>query len=248
MSKPNNSFVSPPKKLLQKKFDKFAEEIIKQLQKNGHDAYLVGGCIRDQLIDIPAKDFDVATSATPEQIRKIFKASRIIGKRFKLVHVYKGSQVIEVSTFRASGAKSNQEKIVKDQLGKILRDNVWGTIEEDCERRDFTINSLYFDPIQKKLFDKHQGINDSYKRKIVSIGDPMLRFEEDPVRSLRAVRFATKLNFKIDKQIKDAIYEKGHLLSSISNARRFDEFNKIFMHGKAQHNFEKLETFDLLKH
>ena len=248
MSNPNNSFVNPPKKLLQNKFDKFAEEIIKQLQKNGHDAYLVGGCIRDQLIDIPAKDFDVATSATPEQIRKIFKASRIIGKRFKLVHVYKGSQVIEVSTFRASGAKSNQEKIVKDQLGKILRDNVWGTIEEDCERRDFTINSLYFDPIQKKLFDRHQGVNDSYKRKIVSIGDPMLRFEEDPVRSLRAVRFATKLNFKIDKQIKDAIYEKGYLLSSISNARRFDEFNKIFMHGKAQHNFEKLETFDLLKH
>ena len=119
MSNPNNSFVSPPKKLLQNKFDKFAEEIIKQLQKNGHDAYLVGGCIRDQLIDIPAKDFDVATSATPEQIRKIFKASRIIGKRFKLVHVYKGSQVIEVSTFRASGAKSNQEKIVKDQLGKF---------------------------------------------------------------------------------------------------------------------------------
>ncbi len=248
MSKPNNSFVSPPKKLLQNKFDKFAEEIIKQLQKNGHDAYLVGGCIRDQLIDIPAKDFDVATSATPEQIRKIFKASRIIGKRFKLVHVYKGSQVIEVSTFRASGAKSNQEKIVKDQLGKILRDNVWGTIEEDCERRDFTINSLYFDPIQKKLFDRHQGVNDSYKRKIVSIGDPMLRFEEDPVRSLRAVRFATKLNFKIDKQIKDAIYEKGYLLSSISNARRFDEFNKIFMYGKAQHNFKKLENFNLLKH
>ena len=248
MSNPNNSFVSPPKKLLQNKFDKFAEEIIKQLQKNGHDAYLVGGCIRDQLIDIPAKDFDVATSATPEQIRKIFKASRIIGKRFKLVHVYKGSQVIEVSTFRASGAKSNQEKIVKDQLGKILRDNVWGTIEEDCERRDFTINSLYFDPIQKKLFDRHQGVSDSYKRKIVSIGDPMLRFEEDPVRSLRAVRFATKLNFKIDKQIKDAIYEKGYLLSSISNARRFDEFNKIFMYGKAQHNFEKLRTFGLLKH
>jgi tRNA nucleotidyltransferase/poly(A) polymerase len=103
LSNPNNSFVSPPKKLLQNKFDKFAEEIIKQLQKNGHDAYLVGGCIRDQLINIPAKDFDVATSATPEQIRKIFKASRIIGKRFKLVHVYKGSQVIEVSTFRASG-------------------------------------------------------------------------------------------------------------------------------------------------
>ena len=177
MSNPNNSFVSPPKKLLHNKFDKFAEEIIKQLQKNGHDAYLVGGCIRDQLIDIPAKDFDVATSATPEQIRKIFKASRIIGKRFKLVHVYKGSQVIEVSTFRASAAKSNQEKIVKDQLGKILRDNVWGTIEEDCERRDFTINSLYFDPIKKKLFDRHQGVNDYYKRKIVSIGEPMLRFE-----------------------------------------------------------------------
>ena len=113
MSKPNNSFVSPPKKLLQNKFDKFAEEIIKQLQKNGHDAYLVGGCIRDQLIDIPAKDFDVATSATPEKIRKIFKASRIIGKRFKLVHVYKGSQVIEVSTFRASGANQIKKRLLR---------------------------------------------------------------------------------------------------------------------------------------
>jgi len=231
------------------KISKFAISVISELQKNDFQAYLVGGCVRDSLAGIEPKDFDIATDATPEQVRKIFKASRIIGRRFKLVHVFNSAELLEVATFRSGNNKTEDESnLIKDESGKILRDNVWGTLDQDCYRRDFTINALYYCPISKKIEDKNNGLSHIHKKLIVSIGDPQLRFEEDPVRSLRAIRFSNKLGFKIDSQIKNAIYDKGHLLSSISNARLFDEFCKIFLGGLGEKNFNKLCSFNLNKH
>ena len=224
-------------------------EIVKKLKQSGFQGYLVGGCVRDSLVGIKAKDFDVSTDATPEEVRKIFRASRIIGKRFRLVHVFSRNELIEVSTFRANASKKDDGSgVVKDSEGKILRDNVWGTLEEDCIRRDFSINALYFDPIENKLCDFHNGLQHIQKKILVSIGDPLIRFEEDPVRSLRAIRFSSKLDFKISNDVKDAIYQKGHLLGNISNARMFDEFCKIFLTKKALNNFNKLDSFGVLKY
>ena len=231
-----------------KKISKFAISIVKDLQDKNFQAYLVGGCVRDLLCGIEPKDFDIATNATPEQIRKIFKASRIIGKRFKLVHVFNRSELIEVATFRSGEDSSDIGNLVTDQSGKIIRDNIWGTLEEDTYRRDFTINALYYCPFTQKIADHNDGMKHVHEKIIVSIGDPQKRFAEDPVRSLRAIRFSNKLNFKIDKDIKDAIYDKGDLLSSISNARLFDEFCKIFLNGMAEKNFKKLLSFGLNKY
>tara|TARA_B100001093_G_scaffold509403_1_gene573332 strand:+ start:857 stop:2089 length:1233 start_codon:yes stop_codon:yes gene_type:complete len=228
-----------------KKISKFAISIVEELQKNKFQAYLVGGCVRDLMCGITPKDFDIATNATPNEIRKIFKASRIIGKRFKLVHIFNRSELIEVATFRSGVDEANEGNLVTDHSGKILRDNIWGTLEQDTFRRDFTINALYYCPISRKIEDYNSGINHIHKKKIVSIGDPMKRFSEDPVRSLRAIRFSNKLDFKIDKDIKNAIYKKGHLLENISNARLFDEFCKIFLGGIAEKNFNKIVSFNL---
>ena len=230
-----------------KKISKFAISIIEDLQKNKFQAYLVGGCVRDLLCGLDPKDFDIATDATPEQVRKIFKASRIIGRRFKLVHVFNRSELIEVATFRSGEINSNDGELVKDQSGKIIRDNTWGNLDQDTYRRDFTVNALYYCPKRKKIIGHKDGMSDIHKKSIVSIGDPKKRFSEDPVRSLRAIRFSNKLKFKIDTKIKDAIYEKGHLLSSISNARIFDEFCKMFLNGMAEKNFNKLNSFRLSK-
>ncbi len=232
-----------------KKISKFAISVVNDLQKNNFQAYLVGGCVRDALTGIEPKDFDIATNATPEQVRKVFKASRIIGKRFKLVHVFNRSELLEVATFRAGNNQSQQDSnLITDSSGKIIRDNVWGTLQEDCHRRDFTVNALYYCPISKEIEDHNDGLKHINKKIIVSIGDPLRRFEEDPVRSLRAIRFSNKLNFKIDNLVKEAIYEKGHLLSDISNARLFDEFCKIFLNGMGEKNFTKLCSFNLNKH
>ncbi len=250
MNKKNKaSSAKIPKILKEDKFSPFAIEIVKKLKQSGFQGYLVGGCVRDSLVGIKAKDFDVSTNATPEEVRKIFRSSRIIGKRFRLVHVFSKNELIEVSTFRAHASKENNSSgVVKDSEGKILRDNVWGTLEEDCIRRDFSINALYFDPIEKQLCDFHNGLQHIQKKILVSIGDPLIRFEEDPVRSLRAIRFSSKLNFKISNDVKEAIYQKGHLLGNISNARMFDEFCKIFLTKNALNNFNKLESFGVLKY
>jgi len=243
------SSVKTPKTLKENKFSPLAIEVVKKLKQSGFQGYLVGGCVRDSLVGIKAKDFDVSTDATPEEVRKIFRSSRIIGKRFRLVHVFSRNELIEVSTFRANASKQdNGSGVVKDSEGKILRDNVWGTLEEDCIRRDFSINALYFDPIENHLCDFHNGLQHIQKKILVSIGDPLIRFEEDPVRSLRAIRFSSKLNFKIANDVKEAIYQKGHLLGNISNARMFDEFCKIFLTKKALDNFNKLDAFGVLKH
>ena len=231
-----------------KKISKFAISIVKDLKDKNFQAYLVGGCVRDLLCGIEPKDFDIATNATPEQIRKTFKASRIIGKRFKLVHVFNRSELIEVATFRSGEDSSNKGSLVTDHSGKIIRDNIWGTLEEDTFRRDFTLNALYYCPITQKIEDHNDGMRHIHEKVIVSIGDPQKRFSEDPVRSLRAIRFSNKLKFKIDSDIKKAIYDKGHLLSNISNARLFDEFCKIFLSGMAEKNFNKLTSFGLNKY
>ena len=231
-----------------KKISKFAISIVKDLKDKNFQAYLVGGCVRDLLCGIEPKDFDIATNATPEQIRKTFKASRIIGKRFKLVHVFNRSELIEVATFRSGEDSSNKGSLVTDRSGKIIRDNIWGTLEEDTFRRDFTVNALYYCPITQKIEDHNDGMRHIHEKVIVSIGDPQKRFSEDPVRSLRAIRFSNKLKFKIDSDIKKAIYDKGHLLSNISNARLFDEFCKIFLSGIAEKNFNKLTSFGLNKY
>ncbi|MDC1021558.1 polynucleotide adenylyltransferase PcnB [Gammaproteobacteria bacterium] len=250
MNKKNKaSKVKTPKILKEDKFSPFAIEIVKKLKQSGFQGYLVGGCVRDSLVGIKAKDFDVSTDATPEEVRKLFRSSRIIGKRFRLVHVFNRNELIEVSTFRSNASKqSNISEVVKDSEGKILRDNVWGTLEEDCVRRDFSINALYFDPIESDLRDFHNGLNHIQKKILVSIGDPLVRFEEDPVRSLRAIRFSSKLNFKISNDVKEAIYQKGYLLGNISNARMFDEFCKIFLTKNALNNFNKLDSFGILKY
>jgi len=231
-----------------KKINKFSISIIKDLQKNNFQAYLVGGCVRDLMCGLEPKDFDIATDATPEQVRKIFKASRIIGRRFKLVHVFNRSELIEVATFRAGDDSSNNNNLIKDTSGKIIRDNIWGDLEQDTYRRDFTVNALYYCPISQKIVGHKDGLKHIHEKSIVSIGDPLKRFSEDPVRSLRAIRFSNKLDFKIDKDIKEAIYEKGHLLSDISNARLFDEFCKIFLSGMAEKNFNKLSSYGLSKY
>ena len=250
MNKTNKvSSTKIPKILKESKFSPLAIEVIKKLKHSGFQGYLVGGCVRDSLVGIKAKDFDVSTDATPEEVRKIFRSSRIIGKRFRLVHVFSRNELIEVSTFRANASKKvNGSGVIKDSEGKILRDNVWGTLEEDCIRRDFSINSLYFDPIENNLCDFHSGLQHIQKKILVSIGDPLIRFEEDPVRSLRAIRFSSKLDFKISNDVKEAIYQKGHLLGNISNARMFDEFCKIFLTKKAFNNFNKLNSFGVLKY
>tara|TARA_B100001094_G_scaffold201198_1_gene195185 strand:+ start:294 stop:1526 length:1233 start_codon:yes stop_codon:yes gene_type:complete len=231
-----------------KKINKFSISIIKDLQKNNFQAYLVGGCVRDLMCGLEPKDFDIATDATPEQVRKIFKASRIIGRRFKLVHVFNRSELIEVATFRAGDDSSNNNNLIKDTSGKIIRDNIWGDLEQDTYRRDFTVNALYYCPISQKIVGHKDGMKHIHEKSIVSIGDPVKRFSEDPVRSLRAIRFSNKLDFKIDKDIKEAIYEKGNLLSDISNARLFDEFCKIFLSGMAEKNFNKLSSYGLSKY
>lgn len=250
MNKKNNQSTSKtPKVLNESKFSPLSLEIIKKLKKSGFQAFVVGGCVRDLLSGIKPKDFDVSTNATPEEIRKIFRSSRIIGRRFRLVHVFSRSELIEVSTFRANTSRNeNNSEVLKDAEGKILRDNVWGTLEEDCIRRDFSVNALYFDPLQGVLYDFHNGLQHIQKKILVSIGDPQLRFEEDPVRSLRAIRFSSKLNFKISNEVKEAIYNKGHLLGNISNARMFDEFCKIFLTKHALENFKKLNSFGVLKY
>ena len=250
MNKTNKaSSTKIPKILKESKFSPLAIEVVKKLKVSGFKGYLVGGCVRDSLVGIIAKDFDVSTDATPEEVRKIFRSSRIIGKRFRLVHVFSRNELIEVSTFRANASKKdNSSGVIKDSEGKILRDNVWGTLEEDCIRRDFSINALYFDPIENNLCDFHSGLQHIQKKILVSIGDPLIRFEEDPVRSLRAIRFSSKLDFKISNDVKEAIYQKGHLLGNISNARMFDEFCKIFLTKKAFNNFNKLNSFGVLKY
>ena len=232
-------FIKP--KIDVSRISKHALEIILSLQKNNYEAYIVGGAIRDILIDQNPKDFDIATSATPEQIRKLFKKSRIIGRRFKLVHVLDGRNIIEVSTFRA---KPQEREIMANG---VERDNAYGTLKEDAERRDFTSNSIYFNPTNKKLIDFYGGIDDIKNKQLTIIGIPEIRFREDPVRILRAIRFAAKLDLSINSDITSIIHKNINLLENIPYSRLFDEVMKLFLTGHALKSVILFNKFNLSK-
>jgi poly(A) polymerase len=216
-------------------------KVLYKLQKEGYDAYLVGGCVRDLLLGREPKDFDVVTNAYHEQIRKVFRNCRLIGRRFRLAHVHFGREVIEVATFRGVGEKQNDEQVLNKE-GRLLRDNVYGAIEEDVWRRDFTVNALYYNIKDFSVVDYVGGMADHQAATLRLIGDPETRFREDPVRMLRAVRFAVKLGFKLHPDCEKSMHEVAELLSSIPSARLYDEALKLFLSGYA------LQTFEMLRH
>ncbi|MCL2162300.1 MAG: polynucleotide adenylyltransferase PcnB [Betaproteobacteria bacterium] len=204
-----------------------AVKVCATLQDRGHQAYIVGGAIRDLLIGHLPKDYDVATSATPEEVRALFRRSRIIGRRFKIVHVLNGLETIEVSTFRAA---QNAET---DQHGRVLADNSYGSQAEDAIRRDFTVNALYYDPLTETIVDYHHGVADLQQKTLRVIGEPRARYREDPVRMLRAVRLAAKLGLIIDPAARAPIRDMAILLENVPTARLFDETLKLLMSGNA---------------
>ena len=195
------------------------------LRAHNHAAYIVGGAVRDLLLGVVPKDYDVATDAHPEEIHRLFRRSHLIGRRFKLVHVLFGQETVEVSTFRAG------EGGEADAHGRLLRDNVYGTRVQDAARRDFTANALYYDPHDETVLDYHGGFTDVRKKTMRIIGDPGLRFREDPVRMLRAVRFAAKLGFSIDQKTRAPIRELADLLENVPSARLFEEMLKLLLSG-----------------
>ena len=220
-----------------------ALKVLYRLKNAGFAGYLVGGSVRDLLLGREPKDFDVVTDATPEQIRELFRNSRLIGRRFRLAHIRYGSEIIEVSTFRAPHHIANGEGHVID--GQIIRDNVYGDIDDDVWRRDFTVNALFYNIEDYTVVDYVDGMRDIKSCHIRLIGDPEQRFIEDPVRLLRAVRFAAKLGFKINHDAEKYIPELAPLLSGIAPARLFEEFLKMFLGGCALQTFERLRHYRL---
>ena len=201
--------------------------MLESLHRAGFEAYLVGGAVRDLLLGIEPKDFDVATSATPEQVHRLFRRSRIIGRRFQIVHVMQGSETIEVSTFRSGG------RVMQNASGRIMRDNAYGSLEQDAMRRDFTCNALYYDVAAQQVLDFHGGWEDVAARRLVMIGDAAERYQEDPVRMLRAARLSGKLGFAVEAATAAPIGEMGLLLRHEPVARLFDELLKILLSGNA---------------
>ena len=233
--------------------DERAVRVVRTLQDAGHKAYIVGGAVRDLLVKRRPKDFDVATDATPEQVKALFRRAFIIGRRFRIVHVVYGRgrdhEVVEVSTFRAyldaeqADQVAGNEKTSKSELagkshvvdasGRVLRDNVWGSQLEDAARRDFTINAMYYDPVTQDVVDYHHGMRDLKKKTLRMIGDPATRYREDPVRLIRVVRFAAKLGFDIDPATRAPMPEAAALLSNVPASRLFDEMIKLLQTGHA---------------
>ena len=226
--------------------DEHALKVLYRLHKAGYHACLVGGAVRDLLLGIVPKDFDVATDATPEQVNKLFRNCRLIGRRFRLAHIHFGKQIIEVATFRANHDFSQSGQ--QDESGRIVRDNVFGELADDVWRRDFTINALYYDIADFSVIDFVGGYDDIKARRLNLIGDVETRYREDPVRMLRAVRFAAKLDFEIDAHCSDPIYEFGHLLQDIPPARLYEEALKLFHSGHAVKSFDTLLEYDLLQY
>jgi len=218
--------------LLRSQVDANALDVVERLEEAGFQAFLVGGCVRDLLLGASPKDFDVATSATPEQVKRVFRRARLVGRRFRIAHVRYGRHIIEVSTFRKGQADEADERHHADS-GLILRDNVWGTFDEDAFRRDFTINALYYDPQTEEIIDFVGGLDDLEHRRLRFIGDAETRLREDPVRLLRAVRFRAKLGFTLDPAIEAAIAGMAEHLREIPPARLFDEVCKLFVSGRS---------------
>lgn len=236
-----------------------ALKVLHRLNKAGFESYLVGGCIRDHLIGIEPKDFDVVTNATPEEVHDLFSNSRLIGRRFKLVHVTFGREIIEVSTFRANTAQDESENHAPNESikgkdsarsthGIILRDNVYGTIDQDAERRDFTFNALYYNIQDFSIHDYCGGLKDIQNKQIRIIGDASSRYQEDPVRMLRAVRFAAKLGFEIEAETAAPIKEMAHLLDHIPPARLFEEVLKLLGSGRGVETFLMLREYGLFRY
>ncbi len=223
---------------------KSALKVLYRLHKSGYQAYLVGGCIRDALIGLHPKDFDVATNATPEEVKALFSNCRLIGRRFRLAHVRFGREIIEVATFRASASHAHDDAH-QDEEGRIIRDNVYGSIDEDVWRRDFTCNALYYNIADFSIWDYTGGVRDIRDRQLRLIGESGQRLREDPVRMLRAIRFAAKLDFDIARDVVDSIHATAELLTNVPAARLFDEFLKLFQAGHAEKTFLLLREHQL---
>jgi poly(A) polymerase len=261
-------------------------KVLYRLKEAGYQAYLVGGAVRDLLLGLRPKDFDVATDALPEDVRRLFRNCRLIGRRFRLAHVHFGSEIIEVATFRAAAAPEREdipedaadgasdggteggdepgadtgpvraeftqagdsEHRAFDTTGRILRDNIYGSIEEDVWRRDFAANGLYYNIADLSIWDFVDGVNDVKARRLKLIGDPETRYREDPVRMLRAVRFAAKLGFTIEAETEAPIRRLGYLLDGVPPARLFDEVLKLFLSGYGARSFVLLQKYGLFEH
>jgi poly(A) polymerase len=261
--------------------------VLYRLREAGYQGFLVGGAVRDLLLGLRPKDFDVATDALPEEVRRLFRNSRLIGRRFRLAHVFFGNEIIEVATFRAAAAPeredaedldaeggpdagteggaegpepradepaaefsppSDSEHRAFDPRGRILRDNIYGTIEEDVWRRDFAANGLYYNIEDFSIWDFVDGVNDVKARRLKMIGDPETRYREDPVRMLRAVRFAAKLDFSIEPNTEGPIRRLAYLLDGVPPARLFDEVLKLFLSGFGAKAYELLQQYGLFEH
>ena len=238
-SSPANKKISNQYSLINKSIPSYVLEVIRKLQQYDFQAYMVGGCIRDLLLNIQPKDFDIATNAHPDQVTAIFKNSRIIGRRFKIVHVRIDRQIIEVSTFRKKPSEVNKLR------NGVVQDNAFGTIEEDAQRRDFTMNAIFYDPINNHLFDPFNGKKDIENRNINFIGNPEQRINEDPVRLLRAIRFHAKLEFNLGLTLGN-IKKFIPLLDNIPYSRIFDEMMKFFLTGHAKKSIFVLKEYQLL--
>jgi poly(A) polymerase len=246
--------------------DERAVRVVRTLQEAGHQAYIVGGAVRDLLVGGRPKDFDVATDATPEQVKALFRRAFIIGRRFRIVHVIFGRgrdhEVVEVSTFRAYLDSGEAEQVegneqsrsalagkshVVDASGRVLRDNVWGPQIEDAARRDFTVNAMYYDPVTQVVVDYHHGLRDLKKKMLRMIGDPATRYREDPVRLIRVLRFAAKLGFEIEPGTKKPMAETAALLDAVPPSRLFDEMIKLLQTGHALASVAELRKQGMTK-
>lgn len=226
-----------------------ARKTCEELQRAGHTAFVVGGAVRDLILGRQPKDFDVATSAHPDVVRSLFRRSRIIGRRFQIVHVMWGAETVEVSTYRAhftaKDPESDDEKDKQDVHGRVLSDNVFGTQTEDAVRRDFTVNALFYDPVKEEVWDFLHGVKDLVARKLVMIGDPATRYREDPVRMLRAARLSAKLGLTIEPKTAEPIASLKHLLENVPQARLFEEILKMLLSGNAVECVQRLRELDL---
>ena len=246
-----------------------SRKVCEVLHSHGHEAYVVGGAVRDLLLGLRPKDFDVATDAYPEEVHKVFRRSRLIGKRFKLVHVMFGEETVEVSTFRArtpaeaekpgrerlperdhvgdehGRSRSHERDHVVDEHGRVVRDNIYGTREDDAIRRDFTINALYYDPASETILDYHSGLRDLQRKSVRIIGEARARYREDPLRMLRAVRFAAKTGFSIDERTRKPIRELAHLLGNVPPSRVYEEMQKLLLSGHAATGLRELRSESL---
>lgn len=219
-----------------------ALKVLYRLKNSGYQAYLVGGCVRDLLLGREPKDFDVVTDAYPNDVKRIFRNCRLIGRRFRLAHIHFGRDIVEVATFRSSG---EGDRVVKD--GRLIRDNVYGTLAEDVWRRDFSVNALYYNIRDFSVIDYVGGMDDHKIGTLRVIGNPMERYREDPVRMLRAIRFATKLGFTLHPSCEQPIKECSSLLGEIPSARLYDEVLKLFFSGFAVQTFEQLRHYHLFE-